>query len=172
MLSRLALERIRLEVDDERALAEVEHVDEAVQHDAVVLEGEGLLPPGTFERGQPCGELRVAVRGEEAFDPRELLLRSGRLQRSQVAGDRGSREVDALEQLVHGRADAERAEHGLAAPLAHAGHIARVELRGALLERRERAVREPARLEDGRGLERLEGRQFDAPPPQAPPPAP
>ena len=46
-----ALERIRLEIDDERALPEMQDVLESVEHDGVVLEGEGLFPSRSFEAG-------------------------------------------------------------------------------------------------------------------------
>ena len=81
--------------------AESEHVDEAVQHDAVVLEREGLLLPRTLERRDPGGELRATVRREEALDPLELLGRRTGLKRSEVGGNSRGGEIDPLEQLVY-----------------------------------------------------------------------
>ena len=76
-LGRLApVERVRLVVDDERALAVLpEHVEPAADEDAVVLERERPLRPGAAKVREPRGERRRAVRVDERGDPLELVLR-------------------------------------------------------------------------------------------------
>ena len=78
-----------------------------MQQDAVVLERERPLWLGTVERRDAPRELRLAIRGDEPPDPLELLVRHARVpgpHHLEVGGD-GAREIDELEQPVHGVAD-------------------------------------------------------------------
>ena len=94
LLRRALGERVRLVVEHERLRpVALEHVDPAVEQDAVVLESERQLGGRALERGDAGAELRLAVRGDETADPLELLVGHGR-----VAG------ADELGEVVgHGR---------------------------------------------------------------------
>ena len=107
-----AVEDVRLVVDDERALARPpEHVEPAVQEDAVVLERERALRPGAVERRQPPRERRRAVRVDERRDALELVVARDRIPgahgRLELRARRrdGRVERDRLEQAVHRVAD-------------------------------------------------------------------
>ena len=60
-------ERVRLVVDDERAVAlPPQDVEPATEHDAVVLEGERALGPSAAQSGDAPRERRAAVRVDES----------------------------------------------------------------------------------------------------------
>ena len=99
----------------------MQHVDAAVEQDAVVLERERPLGGRALERGDACAQLRLAVRGDEGTDPLELLVGHGRVARAnelgEILGHVRRAQVDALEQRVHrvsdlGGREARLARHG------------------------------------------------------------
>ena len=119
-----------------------------------MLEGERQLGGRALERADPRRQLRLAVRGDEAADPLELLVGDGRVAGADELGEivrHGRRaQVDLLEQRVHRVADLGRREAGLPGNgpgrvgWPQADHpLGEVAVRAAL-EQRERAVREPA----------------------------
>src|SRR5947209_2601195 len=68
-------DEVRLVVDDERPAAfEVQHVEEAVQKHAVVLERERPLLRHAGERRDATRDVRLAVSPDECADARDLLL--------------------------------------------------------------------------------------------------
>ena len=145
---------------------EVEHVENAVEEHAVVLEGKGALGRDALEDRQSPRERRAAERLDEAADPLELFGAGGRIPGEHLVERRrlGSGEIDALEQLVHGVADLARRETAPAGDAAAPvdGPESReplgVEAVRAALEQRERAVGEPTHAL-GRNDDRLERRQ-------------
>jgi hypothetical protein len=107
LFRRGVLEHVRLVVDDHRARpVEVENVEASVEEDSVVLEGERPLGRRPLERGDPGGQLRVAIRADEPGDPLQLLVGRGRITRAHGFGEvvrlRRPRiaEVEPLEQEV------------------------------------------------------------------------
>ena len=88
LLRRPLGERVRLVVHDERAVAvELEHVEPAVQQDAVVLERERALGATLASDGDPTRELRLAVRADERRDPLELLVGHRRVPAAHERGE-------------------------------------------------------------------------------------
>ena len=168
LLGRSLGERVRLVVEHQRPRPlDVEDVEPAVQEHAVVLERERPLGPGARQRRDPLRQLGVAVAVDERRDPRQLLLRHGRIPRAHLLqiGRRRRREVDELQQPVHGVADLGRDEPRLARDrpvrtrLPHPGDALGVVAVGAPLEERQRAVGEAAHVVQRRLRQRLDRRE-------------
>ena len=154
LVRRGVAERVRLVVDHERsAVAEVKGIQKAVHEHAVVDEGEVALLLDTLEGRDAAGEIGLAVRGDEAANQLVLELRHDR-----------RREVDLLEQRVHGAADLRPGPLAdllqLDRPFAHPEPVAREVLVRALLEERDRREREPAHAMERRIRQRHERRQL------------
>ena len=145
----------------------MEDVQPSVQEDAVVLERERPLRPGSRERRDPPREVGLAVRRDEAGDPRQLVLGHGRIPGTNLLDvrRRGRRQVDELEQAVDGVPDLGRGQPALPGNRSvrvrgpHAGHPLGVVAVRAALEERERAVREPAHVVKRRLGQRLDRRE-------------
>ena len=145
----------------------MECVEEAVQQDAVVLEREVLLLAHPGQRGDAPREVRVAVTGDEGADPLELLLGRRRVPAAhllEVRRRRRSREIDLLEETMHGVADLGRCQsaalgagHPRRWELPHPGDAPRVvSVRAAVEfgERRERQAADAVQRRRSRELER------------------
>src|SRR5205085_106040 len=92
------------------------YVEPPVQEDAVVLECERTLGRGRRESREPRRQLGLAVAGDEAADPLELLAGSTGVPGPDLldVGRQGRSEFDLLEQPVRRVADLRRREPRLA----------------------------------------------------------
>ena len=161
LVRRPFLERVRLVVDDECAVAVLlQDVEPAVQENAVVLECERTLGPCTAERRDSARELGFTVGAHEAADPFQLLLADARVPAAheidQVVRRQRLLQVHELEQTVDGVADlrgreAGRAGRGVAlVGGTHPDHALGVVTVGAALEQCERAERQATYPVEGR----------------------
>ncbi len=150
-------ERICLVVEDERPVAVlVQHVEPALEHDAVVLEEERLLDLHVLERGEALCQLRLAPARDVAGDALQLLFRDRRIPGAHLLQFRrhGPTRVDLLQQAMRRVADLHPAHPRRAvrpagaadgAAFAHADDPPRVVLVGAAVEFGERREGQPAR---------------------------
>ena len=117
-LGRVApLEQVRLVVEHECAVAlEPEHVEPAVDEDAVELERKRPLGPHASQPRDPGGERRAGIgarrtpRSAAARPPRRRDTSARTSSDTPPARAHGRGEIDALEQPVHGVADLGRVQ--------------------------------------------------------------